>query len=137
MQRRTCYPVPLALKLNRKTNSLTIKENCFDDLVPCNKPTQRKFIRTAGSSSFSISDVSNTKRGNWRGWLTLRSLERVLLRENFVVWCPKFCLLSIGETNLCSSEHLAGKLGVNLSSVAVDNSFMGLDMANLKRTTFA
>merc|ERR1712130_494118 len=34
-------------------------------------------------------------------------------------------------------EHLAGKHGVNLSSVAVDNSFMGLDMANLKRTTFA
>jgi len=34
-------------------------------------------------------------------------------------------------------EHLGGKLGVDLSSVAIDNSFLGLDMHGLKRTTFA
>ena len=71
MQRRTCKLVPLALNLNKKTSSLTIKSNSFDEFLPYIKPDAvRNFVRTSSCSSFVPSDIDDdNKRGVWRYWL--------------------------------------------------------------------
>ena len=89
MQRRSCDPRPIILNLDRKTKSLTIKQNNFE-LSPCHKPSQKSFSRTPGCSSFTLSDVDGDRRGNWRPWLIGRSLERVFLRKNVIAWCPSY-----------------------------------------------
>ena len=87
MQRRTCKPIPLSLELDTKTAALTLKDNSFHELIPCNKPSKTKFTRTPGCNAFSVSQVSDNKRGIWRCWVTIRCFERLFLRENIDVWC--------------------------------------------------
>ena len=69
-----------------KTVSLTLKAHLFDELAPCHKPSKAKFVRTPGCSSFSTSKVSDNERGIFNNWLTPRSMERLFLKEKFVIW---------------------------------------------------
>ena len=86
MQRRTCKLAPLAVDVNKKTISLTIKSNSFDEFLPYNKPGLKIFVRTSGCSSFVLSHIDDNKRDIRRYWVFF-SFEILFLQDNLGNWC--------------------------------------------------
>ena len=80
-QRRVSDFKPIELTLE-KTTSLTLKENNFADLLPCDEPSNRQFRRTQGCLNVTPSSgYTKSRSKTLLVWLCLRSMEHLLVED--------------------------------------------------------
>lgn len=102
-QRRHGDFKPMELKLE-KNNTLTLNDNNFGEILPCNEPSNKSFKRTPGCEDASCSlDYEVNRSKSMFFWKLLRSFEHLLVLDESATYISED--IQVESANIMGTEH--------------------------------